>query len=250
LKLEANLQSYLRRQRRALLLFSGGIDSSLLLAAGGRVMGPDLVALTFTGPHIIPGELAAAAALARRLRVRHLIRAIDPLAVPEFLHNTPRRCYGCKKAVIQAGWKVAREHHIRVLWDGTNVDDLADYRPGLEAARELGVASPLMEAGLGKAAIRDWSRRLGLAWDKPAQSCLATRFPYDTMLTVEALARVGEAETWLRRRGFTHVRLRVSGDAVRLQLLPQEWPRFLTTQVRRPFAAMLARLGWVRWELS
>jgi uncharacterized protein len=245
-----NLENYLRQHRPALLLFSGGIDSSLLLAAASRVLGSDLLALTFTGPHIVPGELAAAAALARRLGVRHLVREIDPLSVPEFQHNTPRRCYGCKKAVIQAGWKIAAAHNISHLWDGTNVDDLSDYRPGLEASRELGISSPLLEVGLNKAAIRELSRRLGLPWNKPAQSCLATRFPYDTLLTRGDLARVAEAEAWLRRRGFTHVRLRVSGDAARLELLPQEWPRFLAPQVRRPFTAALSRLGWIRLDLS
>jgi uncharacterized protein len=114
----------------------------------------------------------------------------------------------------------------------------------------LGISSPLREAGLGKAAIRDLSRRLGLAWDKPAQSCLATRFPYDTWLTREALARVGEAEAWLRRRGFSHVRLRVSGEAARLELLSQEWPRFLAPPVRRPFLALISRLGWERLDLG
>jgi uncharacterized protein len=245
-----SIEKYLLHHRPALLLFSGGVDSSLLLAAASRVLGPSLLALTFTGPHTVPGELAAAAALAHRLGVRHIIKEIDPLAAPEFLHNTPRRCYACKKAVIQAGWKIAARHNIEVLWDGTNLDDLGDYRPGLEAARELGVASPLLGAGLGKDAIRILSRRLGLPWDKPAQSCLATRFPYNTRLTREALARVGEAETWLRRRGFSHVRLRVGGDAARLELLPQEWPRFLAPRVRGPFTALVSRLGWVQLELS
>lgn len=244
------LENYLRRHPPALLLFSGGIDSSLLLAAAARVLGSDLLALTFSGPHIVPGELAGAAALTRRLGVRHLIREIDPLSVPEFQHNTPRRCYGCKKAVILAARKIAGACNIKTLWDGTNLDDLGDYRPGLEAARELGISSPLLEVGMGKQAIRDLSRRLGLPWNKPAQSCLATRFPYNTLLTREALARVGEAEAWLRRRGFSHVRLRVSGDAARLELLTQEWPRFLVPQVRGPFTALLSRLGWVRLDLS
>ena len=132
----------------------------------------------------------------------------------------------------------------RVLWDGTNLDDLADFRPGLKAARELGVVSPLLEAGLGKAAIRSLSRALGLPWHKAPQSCLATRFPYGTALTGEALARVGQGEAWLRRRGFSHVRLRVQGDGVRLELAPAEWAVFLSLRVRGPFSALTARLGF------
>jgi uncharacterized protein len=245
-----NLETYLRRGPRAVLLFSGGLDSSLLLAVAARALRSGLTALTFTGPHIAPGELAAAWSLARRLRVKHLIREIDPLTVPEFQQNTRQRCYGCKKAIIQAAWEMAAAQGADVLWDGTNVDDLADFRPGLKAARELGVQSPLLETGWDKAAIRGASRQLGLPWEKPPQSCLATRFPYDTLLTWESLARVGQAEAWLRRRGFSRVRLRVRGDRVCLELPQEEWANFLNPQVRRPFGARLARQGWQRVDLD
>lgn len=232
-----------------MLLFSGGLDSSLLLAAAAPVLGMGLTALTFAGPQTVPGELAAAVALARRLKVRHLLRAMDPLALPDFRHNTRQRCYVCKKSIIEQAREMAADLGIEEIWDGTNLDDLNDFRPGLQAARELGVKSPLLEAGMGKAAIRDLSRKLGLPGDRPPQSCLATRFPYDTRLTREALARVGEAESWLRSRGFSHVRLRISGDQARLELPPGEWPAFLAPEVRRPFTALAARLGW-RLELD
>ncbi len=240
-----NLENRLRQQRTAVLLFSGGLDSSLLLAVAARVLGPGLTALTFSGPHIVPGELAQAFALARRLGVRHLIREIDPLALPDFRENSRQRCYVCKQAIITRAWKIARERRAEALWDGTNMDDLTDFRPGLIAARELGVAGPLLDAGLNKAAIRALSRRLGLDADKPAQSCLATRFPYGTALSREALARVGQGEAWLRRRGFSHVRLRVQGDGgVRLELAPMEWQAFLSPRVSGPFSALTARLGF------
>ncbi|MBI4643436.1 MAG: ATP-dependent sacrificial sulfur transferase LarE [Deltaproteobacteria bacterium] len=228
-----------------MLLFSGGLDSSLLLAAAAPVLGPGLTALTFTGPHTVPGELAGAFALARRLLVRHLVRETDPLVLPDFQHNTRQRCYACKKAIIEKAREMAADLGIEEIWDGTNLDDLADFRPGLQAARELGVKSPLLEAGLGKAAIRDLSRQLGLAWDRPPQSCLATRFPYDTQLTRETLALVGRAESWLRRRGFTYVRLRISGGRARLELTHQEWRAFLAPEVHRPFTALAARMGWM-----
>jgi uncharacterized protein len=192
----------------------------------------------------VPGELAAAVALARRLRVQHLVRETDPLRLPEFRQNTRLRCYACKKAIIEQAQEIGAGLGMEEIWDGTNLDDLDDFRPGLRAAMELGVKSPLLEAGLGKAAIRAMSRKLGLAWDRPAQSCLATRFPYDSQLTETALARVGQAESWLRRRGFSYVRLRISGDRARLELTHQEWPAFLNPQVRRPFTALAARLGW------
>ncbi len=238
-----NLENYLGRWPRAVLLFSGGLDSSLLLALAARALGPGLTALTFTGPHTVPGELAAAWELARRLKVNHLIREFDPLALREFRENTPQRCYACKQAIITQAWKLAKGREIEVLWDGTNLDDLADFRPGLKAARELGVKSPLLEAGLGKTAIRQLSRRLGLPGDKPPQSCLATRYPYHTELTREGLVKVGEGEAWLRRRGFSRVRLRVQADRVRLELAADEWPAFLAPGVRGPFSSFISRLG-------
>ncbi len=244
------LENYFRRHRRAALLFSGGLDSSLVLAAAARALGPDLSAITFTGPHTVPGELAAAWALARRLGVRHLVRSFDPLKVEDFRNNTVERCYACKRAIIAEAWEVARRQGAEVLWDGTNLDDLQDFRPGLKAVRELGVDSPLLEGGLDKAAIRTLSR----AWQlpvKPAQSCLATRFPPGTRLTREGLGRVGQAEAWLRRRGFSRVRLRVpEPGAARLELAPPEWAAFLAPEMRRAFAACCRRLGFGRLSLD
>jgi uncharacterized protein len=238
------LEEYLRGHRRAALLFSGGLDSSLLLAAAAKVLGPSLTAITFTGPHTVPGEVAGAWALARRCRVDHVVQEFDPLRLPEFRYNRPSRCYACKRAIITRAWKIAAARGQAVLWDGTNVDDLADFRPGFRALRELGVESPLLLAGLDKAGIRALSREFGLDEARPAQSCLATRFPYNTALTREDLARVGQGEAWLRRRGFSRVRLRVQGDRARLELNPEEWPAFLAPAVRRRFTAFINRLGF------
>ncbi len=245
-----SLDNYLRRHRRAALLFSGGLDSSLLLAAAAKALGPGLTAITFTGPHTVPGELAAAWALARRFRVHHVVREFDPLSLPEFRHNRLERCYVCKRAIITRAWEIAAARGQKVLWDGTNVDDLADFRPGLRALRELGVESPLLAAGLGKSAIRALSRGLGLDAGRPSQSCLATRFPYDTELTREDLARVGRGEAWLRRRGFSRVRLRVQGDRARLELPPEEWPAFLVPAVRWAFTAFIGSLGFGELSLE
>jgi uncharacterized protein len=240
----STLDQYLRRHSRAALLFSGGLDSGLLLAAADRLLGPGLTAITFTGPHTAPGELAAAWRLARRLGVDHVVEEFDPLALPEFRNNLPERCYVCKKALITKGWEIAARRGRPVLWDGTNLDDLGETRPGLRALAELQVDSPMAIAGLDKAAIRARSRELGLDDRRPAQSCLATRFATGTLLTPEALARVGWGEAWLRRRGFSRVRLRVAGDRARLELAPDEWPAFLATAARRGFTAFLAGLGF------
>jgi uncharacterized protein len=240
----SHLENRVRACGRAVLLFSGGLDSTLLLAVGREVLGSEIVALTFSGPHTAPGELAAAFGLARQLGVKHLIREIDPLSLPDFRRNTPARCYICKKTVIERGWKIARALGADFLWDGTNLDDLKDFRPGFRAVRELGVASPLLEAGLGKGDIRELSRRLGLPWDRPPQSCLATRFPYDTELTADNLARVGRAEAWLKARGISHVRLRVREEVAVLELGAEGLTKFLQPEVRRPFQALISSQGW------
>jgi uncharacterized protein len=245
-----NLEHYLRRHRRAALLFSGGLDSSFLLAVAAGILGAGLTAVTFTGSHTAPGELAAAWALTRRLQVRHLVRGFDPLSLPEFRFNTLERCYACKRAIVTRARGLAAALEIPVLWDGTNLDDLGAFRPGMRALRELEVESPLLLAGLGKGAIRAQSRLLGLDGERPSQSCLATRFPYHTELTCQELARVGRAEAWLRRRGFSRVRLRVKGDRTGLELAPEEWGAFLAPPVRRPFIAFIISLGFQNFFLE
>jgi uncharacterized protein len=237
-----DLKIILARQPKALLLFSGGLDSALLLAVAAAVLGSGLTALTVTGPHTASGELAQAFQLTRRFKVRHLIREFDPLNLADFAGNTRNRCYACKRSIILLAQDAVRAQGAQVIWDGTNADDLHDFRPGMLAARELGVVSPLLDMGYGKAAIRAMSRILGLPADRPPQSCLATRFPYDTPLSRESLAKVGRAEAWLAFRGFTRVRLRLREDGVRLELPEEHWPAFLNPEVRRPFLALLAAL--------
>jgi len=241
---------HLRRWPRVVLLFSGGLDSSLLLAAGRQALGEGLTALTFTGPQTAPGEVGAAWQLTRRYQVRHLLATFDPLRLPDFRENTPKRCYVCKQAMLAQAQAVAAKLGAEAIWDGTNVDDLGDFRPGLQAVREAGVESPLLSAGLGKQDIRELSRQLGLPADKASQSCLATRFLYNTTLSREALPRVGQAEAWLKARGLVHVRLRVRGRQARLELGAAEWPLFWGQGLRRPFLGYLNSLGFEGLELD
>ena len=241
---------YLRRWRRVVLLLSGGVDSSLLLALGRETLGEGLVALTFVGPQTAPGEVGAAWHLTRQYRTRHLVRQFDPFSLPDFHRNTLRRCYACKQTMLAHAHEVAAKLGSEVIWDGTNVDDLKDFRPGLQASREAGIESPLLSAGLGKKAIRELSHKLGLPADKPSQSCLATRFPYNTILSQGALARVGRAEAWLLARGLTHVRLRVRGRQARLELPAAEWPVFWGQGLRRPFLGYLNSQGFEDLELA
>jgi uncharacterized protein len=244
------LISHMRRWQRVVLLFSGGLDSSVLLALGRQALGEGLTALTYIGPQTVPGEVGAAWHLARKFRVRHLLAEFDPFTLPDFWENTPRRCYACKQAMLAQAQEMVTSLEAEAIWDGTNVDDLQDFRPGLQAAREAGVESPLLAAGLGKTEIKELSRGLGLSGDKAPQSCLATRFPYNTTLSREALARVGRAEAWLRGKGFTHVRLRVRGQQARLELRSEEWPVFFAQGLRGPFLGFLNSLGFEGLELA
>jgi uncharacterized protein len=194
--------------------------------------------------------VAAAWQLTQKYHVHHLLAIFDPLILSDFRENTLKRCYVCKQAIAAQAQKVAARLKAEAIWDGTNVDDLQDFRPGLQAAREAGVESPLLSAGLGKEDIRELSRRLGLPADKPSQSCLATRFPYNTTLSREALARVGRAEAWLRAQGFGHVRLRVKGRQACLELAATEWSVFWGRGLRRPFLGYLTSLGFEGLELA
>jgi uncharacterized protein len=194
--------------------------------------------------------VGAAWQLTRKYQVRHLLATFDPLHLPDFRENTPKRCYVCKQAMLAQAQAVAAKLGAEAIWDGTNVDDLGYFRPGLQAVREAGVESPLLSAGLGKQDIRELSRQLGLPAEKASQSCLATRFPYNTTLSRETLARVGRAEAWLKARGLAHVRLRVRGRQARLELAAAEWPLFWGQGLRRPFLGYLNSLGFEGLELD
>ena len=252
--LENNLAAGLERLRafmgsrrtRVLLLFSGGVDSTLLLKVAHDILGSGLTALTFRGPHWPAAELQAARELAHSLGVRQRERDFDPFRVPEFRRNAPERCYACKKAIYAAAREVLAELGGGELWDGAQADDRGEDRPGLAAAVESGVASPLREAGLGKDLVRALSQSLGLpTWNRPSQSCLATRFPPHTELTLDLLGRVAAAEEYLAGRGFAPVRLRVHGELVRLELDPRHWPALLKSSQLADLEAILTRMGWL-----
>jgi len=249
-RLRQKIVRELQRWPQAVLLYSGGLDSALLLALGREALGEGLMALTLIGPHAAPGEAAAAWRLARRFKVKHLVGGLDPFLLADFRENTPQRCYVCKQAILAQARQAAAARGIEAIWDGTNVDDLQEDRPGLKALKEAGAVSPWLGLGLGKKEIRLLSRELGLPADKPPQSCLATRFPYNTPLSLEALARVGRAEAWLKGRDFAHVRLRVVREAAHLELRPEDWPRFFALGLRRPFLGFLNSLGFRGLELK
>jgi uncharacterized protein len=227
--------------------YSGGTDSSFLLAVCLEVLGPEnVLALTADSPLTPRAELAGARTLAAQLGARHQVLSSEDLAEEGIVANRPDRCYHCKFHRFDLLWKIARAEGLDHLVHGENADDAADYRPGSRAAEELGVRAPLREAGLTKAEVRVLSRERGLpTWDRPANACLASRFPYGTRLTAEGLARVEAAEETLRRLwGLRQLRLRDHFPVARLEVPPEEIARLALPQNRRPAVEALRALGY------
>jgi uncharacterized protein len=243
-KLEG-LEHLLKSRRQVVVLFSGGVDSAFLLKAAAHFLGEGVMALTFQGPHGPAGEMAAAREIATILGVRHQVEVFDPFTLPDFKHNTAKRCYACKRAIFQKALEIAAAEEAEALVDGANADDAAADRPGMLAAAEMGVGSPLREAGLHKNQIREISHFWGLpGWDRPAQSCLATRFPPNTLLDAQNFRKIDDLESWLRERGFGPVRLRVHGDLLRLELPPGQWPGLLEPELKAALHRLVAATGW------
>jgi uncharacterized protein len=240
------LQDVIKSLGSALLAFSGGVDSSLLLKVAQETLPGRILAVTARSATMPAHELAEATSLARELGVRHLVIDSDELTLPEFLNNPPDRCYICKKRRFTALTALAREHDMAFLADGSNLDDQQDYRPGMRALKELAVRSPLMEAGLTKSEVRRLSRALGLnTWDKPAYACLATRIPYGSPLTSEKLRQVDLAEDFIRGLGLSRqVRVRHYGDTARLEVAPHDLANFLQEKARRQVTAFLKEVGF------
>ena len=228
-----------------LVAFSGGVDSSFLLKMALDTLGPERVlAVTAASETYFPEEVEAARALAQSLGARHLVITTTELEHEEFATNPPERCYFCKRHLMSELVALARGEGLAAVVDGSNWDDLGDYRPGARAARELGVRSPLQEAGLTKAEIRAFSRQLSLpTWDKPSLACLASRFPYWTRITREELRQVAQAEGFLRQLGFRQLRVRHHGSLARIEVLPEDFPRLL--QVAEQVRDRFQELGYV-----
>jgi uncharacterized protein len=220
------LLDLIARRGAVAVAFSGGVDSSLLCHAAVAALGNRAVAITIVSPMLPKSEIDGAQAVARRIGIEHIL--IEETEIDEEVAANPReRCYFCKKLEFGAIMEAAGKRGIATVLDGSNADDLGDYRPGLRALAELEIQSPLREAGLGKAEIRDLSRRFGLpTWDKPAFACLASRIPYGERIDRGKLARIEKAEELLRAAGFRQFRVRSHGDIARIEVAPEERRRF------------------------
>lgn len=246
------LTDNLRRYESLAIAFSGGVDSVFLLDMATEVLGREKVmAVTVSGVNFPRVEGEEADGFARWLGVKHIVVPWDAMTLTGFVENGPRRCYHCKKEVFGMALSVAKEWGAAALADGSNADDVGDYRPGSEAAKELGVVSPLRECGIAKRDIRRFLREREVAfWEKPSFACLASRVPYGREITAEALRRIEAAEEYLRAVGFREVRVRDHGDLARVEVGAEERGRFFQEGLLDTVDAELRRLGYVYTTLD
>lgn len=243
-KLE-RLENYLGELGSLAVGFSGGVDSSFLLAVASEVLADKAIAVTGVDASVPERELKEAEAFCRERGIRHFIRKVNPLTEEGYRHNSPDRCYFCKHGIFSEVKLIAEENGIAYMAEGSNMDDVGDYRPGLRAAAELSVKSPLREAGLYKADIRTISRAMGLpTWSKPAYACLASRFVYGEEITEEKLHRIDQAEQFLIEHGFYEERVRLHGNIARIEVPSKDIPRLAEENMREAIYNRLKELGF------
>jgi len=239
------LVAHLGAFESALVAFSGGADSTLVAWAAHAALGDRALAVTARSESLAPSEAESARELARRVGVAHEEIAYSELAVPGYAENPPERCYLCKGELFRRLATLARERRLSVVLDGTNADDLADFRPGRQAAEELAVRSPLVELGWSKQAIRAALRGLDLqVWDKPSSPCLSSRVPYGEPITREKLDQIGRAEAALRALGFRELRVRHHGSVARVELPRADLARVLTGGLADEIVARVRAAGF------
>ena len=237
------LLQHIKKLNRTVVAFSGGVDSSLLAYAAHEALGDQMLAITVHTPYIPEWEMAEARLFATK---HHFAHEIIKLAIPaDIILNPPDRCYLCKRALFKAIQIRAKEIGIHSVIEGSNKDDLNDYRPGMRALKELGITSPLLEAGISKEAIRTISRQVGLkTWDKPAYACLLSRIPYHTEITARELERIAQAETVLRNLHIFGARVRSHGAIARVEVPAALFATLLQPELRTLIVENLKNCGY------
>jgi uncharacterized protein len=222
------LKSLFQEMERALIAYSGGVDSTLVAKIAYDVLGDRALAVTAVSPSLLPEELEEAQKQAAQIGIKHELVETHEMDNPNYAANPINRCYFCKSELHDTLKPIASKRGYPYVVDGVNADDLQDYRPGIQAAKERGARSPLAEVGITKTQVREISRQLGLSWwDKPAQPCLSSRFPYGEAITISKLQRVGRAEIYLRKLGYQNLRVRSEGDTARIELPSKQITNFV-----------------------
>lgn len=234
----ASLRAFVRDLGSVLVCYSGGIDSALVLAVAHEQLGEHAVGITAVSPSLAPSEREEATRFAATLGARHYLVDSHEIERPGYVANAPDRCFHCKSELYQIAGEQLKAYGLRHILNGTNKDDLGDYRPGLKAADIAGVVSPLAALGFDKATVRAVAQRLGLPiWDKPASACLSSRIPYGTAVTRERLAQIGGFEHALRQLGFSQVRVRWHGTIARIEVGQAELPKAFDSHTRERMIA-------------
>ena len=239
------LKDIIRDMESAAVAFSGGVDSTFLLKTAHDILGKKCIAVTAHSCSFPEREQKEAAAFCQKEGIRHIICESEELEIEGFSQNPKNRCYLCKKELFGKIKKIASENDIAFVAEGSNMDDLGDYRPGLAAVKELGIRSPLREAGLYKEEIRTLSREINLpTWDKPSFACLSSRFVYGETITPEKLLMVEKAEDLLLGLGFKQVRVRIHSNIARIEILPEEFDKIMSPKIREKVVSSLKEYGF------
>lgn len=241
------LKKILKQMNKVLVAYSGGADSAFLLKVAVSALGKDnVLAVTAKSPTYQQSELKDAIKNAKKIGARYIVIATGELGDKRFASNPPDRCYFCKSELFKKLNRIAKKKGVDFVIDASNVDDLADYRPGAKAKKEFRVRSPLQEAGFTKSDIRRLSRKLGLAtWDKPAMACLASRLPYGEKIEPAKLRRIEKAEDFLQGLGFGQVRVRCHGNVARLEVAPEKIKLLNKDEVRAKITTKFKALGFL-----
>jgi uncharacterized protein len=242
----ARLKGILQEMQTVVVGYSGGVDSTFLAAVANEVLGKNSLAVFGHSPVCPPTDLEEASSLAEKQGLRYRVIETNELEDPQFVANTKDRCYYCKQELFQKLKEIAKNEKLAWIADGTNYDDLKDYRPGRKACKELEVRSPLLEAELSKEEIRQLSKLRGLpTWDKPASPCLASRIPYGTPVSQDVLVKIAEGEKLLRELGIRQLRLRHHGEIARIEVDEKDMTLLINPRVRGELVAKIKALGYL-----